>query len=184
MPDRRAYPLVDQAALLSHASAWDAIPSNFSEAILRATNFLALICLVFGASCAALIPASLEQRLGSLFFFGFAPAVCFHAGGYIVSLLAGTTSKVCAWVATQCVRFTKRLLSEVATLLIASAAGTAVLVPLASNELKIFSQNAFASLQDICWRVDAAVYQFACRTIRSFARFLISLESWRSQRGW
>src|SRR6476619_3565534 len=111
MPHDHAYPLVDQAAFFSQASTGGRIPSNFSEAILRATNFLALICLFFGATCAALIPASLEQRLGSLFFFGFAPAICFHAGGYIVSLVAGTTSKVCAWVATQCFRFAARLLS-------------------------------------------------------------------------
>ena len=100
-----------------------------------------------------------------------------------MSLLLGAISKVCGWSATQCFGFTKRLLIGVATLFITSAAGTAVLLPLAWNELKIFSQNAFASLQDICWRVDAAVYQFACRTIRSVARFLISLEAWRSQRG-
>ena len=89
MPDARAYPLVDETALFSQESNGLRIPSKLSKAILRATNFLALICLVFGASCAALIPASLEQRLGSLFFFGFAPAVCFHAGGYIVSSLGG-----------------------------------------------------------------------------------------------
>jgi hypothetical protein len=183
MPDARAYPLVDQTALFYQASTGNRIPSKLSEAILRATNLLALICLVFGASCAALIPASFEQRLGSLFFFGFAPAVCLHAGGYIVSLLLAATSKVCAWVATQCFRFTTRLLSGVATWLIASTAGTAVLLPLGSNELKIFTQNAFASLHHICWRVDAAVYQFACWTIRSVAQLLISLEAWRSQRG-
>ena len=183
MPHDHAYPLVNQTAFFSEASTGDRIPSNFSEAILRATNFLALICLFFGASCAALIPASLEQRLGSLFFFGFAPAICLHAGGHIVSLVLGAISKVCAWIATQCFRFTKSLMSGVAILLIASAAGTALLLPLGWNELKIFSQNAFASLQHICWRVDAAVYQFACWTIRSVAQFLISLEAWRSQRG-
>ena len=85
MPHDHAYPLVDQTAFFSQASTGGRIPSNFSEAILRATNFLALICLFFGATCAALIPASLEQRFGSLFFFGFAPAICFLAGGYIVS---------------------------------------------------------------------------------------------------
>jgi hypothetical protein len=177
MPDARAYPVVNQTALFSQAYTGHRIPSNFSESILRATNFLALICLVFGATCAALIPASLEQRLGSLLFFGFAPAVCFHAGGYIVSLLLGAISKVCAWSATQCFRFIKRLMSGMATLLIASAAGTAVLLPLGRNELKILSQNAFVSLQHICRRVDAAVYQFACWTIRSVARFLIGLEA-------
>ena len=183
MPDARAYPLVDETALFSQESNGLRIPSKLSEAILRATNFLALICLVFGASCAALIPASLEQRLGSLFFFGFAPAVCFHAGGYIVSFLVGTTSKVCAWVATQCFRFAARLLSGVATGLIASTAVTAVLLPLGWDELKIVGRNAFASLQHVCWRVNAAVCRFACWMIRSVARFLISLEAWCSQRG-
>jgi hypothetical protein len=86
MPHDHAYPLVDQTAFFSQASTRGRIPSNFSGAILRAGNFLALICLFFGASCAALIPASLEQRLGGLFFFGFAPAICFHAGGYILGV--------------------------------------------------------------------------------------------------
>jgi hypothetical protein len=183
MPDVRAYPLVYETALFSQASAGHRILSKLSAAILSATNFLALICLVFGASCAALIPGSLEQRLGSLFFFGFAPAVCFHAGAYIVSLLLGATSRMCAWIAIQCFRFAARLLSAVASWLVASTAGSALLLPLGWTELKIFSQDAFASLQHICCRVDAAVYHFTCWMIRSLARFLIGLESWRSQRG-
>jgi hypothetical protein len=52
MPDARAYPLVDETALFSQVSNGLRIPSKLSEAILRATNFLALICLAFGASCA------------------------------------------------------------------------------------------------------------------------------------
>ena len=183
MPDVRAYPLVDATALFSQASTGRRIPSNRSEAILRATTFLALICLVFGASCAVLIPASPEQRLGSLFLFGFAPAVCFHASGYIVNLFLAVTSKVCAWVATQCFRFAARLLCWSGYLLIASTAGIAALLPIVWNELQSFSQSAFALLHRICWRVDAAVYRVVCWTIRSVARFLISLEAWGSQRG-
>ena len=48
MPDARAYPLVDETALFSQEFNGLRIPSKLSEAILRATNFLALICLVSG----------------------------------------------------------------------------------------------------------------------------------------
>ena len=147
MPDVRAYPLVDATALFWQASTGCRIPSNRSEAILRATTFLALICLVFGASCAVLIPASPEQRLGSFVPFRLrarrllsCKRLHCHPGFLAV------TSKVCAWVATQCFRFAARLLCWSGYLLIASTAGIAALLPLVWNELQSFSQSAFASL--------------------------------------
>jgi hypothetical protein len=37
-------------------------------AVMRAGNYLAVICLFFGAALAAFVSGSLEQRLGNLFF--------------------------------------------------------------------------------------------------------------------
>ena len=52
--------------------------SQLSQATLRATGVLAVVSLLFGAGCAVVISASLEQRLGSFLFFGLAPAIWFY----------------------------------------------------------------------------------------------------------
>ena len=48
-------------------------------------RFLAVSCLFFGTSFATFVPASPEQRIASLFFFGFIPAAAFYACGHILS---------------------------------------------------------------------------------------------------
>jgi hypothetical protein len=163
--------------------------SQLSQAVLRATSVLAATSLFFGAACAALIPASLEQRLGSLLFFGLAPAVCFHAGGYILSLALGATGELCEMFATSCFRCATGLLSLVSTSLMPFLseryslflAVAARLDPAKVNDL---SQKAILSVQYLFRRVQVAIYESACWTVRSLARFLIRIESvWRSQRG-
>src|SRR5260370_30226844 len=49
--------------------------SRLGLAALRAGDLLAVLCLSFGTAFAAFVPASLEQRIGSLFLFGLIPAV-------------------------------------------------------------------------------------------------------------
>ena len=43
-------------------------------AVMRAGNYLAVICLVVGAALAAFVSDSLEARLGNPFVFGVVPA--------------------------------------------------------------------------------------------------------------
>jgi hypothetical protein len=140
--------------------------SELSQAALRATGVLAVVSLLFGAACAALISASLEQRLGSFLFFGLAPAICFYASGYIFcgALVAG--GKLFELLAICCIQCAAGLLSVV--LVLASCLDLA-----RANAL---SQNAFLSLRYLlCLR--GAIYAYACWTIRSVARLLISIEA-------
>src|SRR6478735_4955017 len=85
--------------------------SQLSQAALRATGVLAVVSLLFGAACAALISASLEQRLGSFLFFGLAPAICFYASGYIFCGALVAAGNMFELLATCCIRCAAGLLS-------------------------------------------------------------------------
>src|SRR6266568_3902764 len=71
---------------------------------LRAGNFLAVLCLLFGTAFTAFVPASFEQRIGSLFFFGVIPAAGFYAGGHILGYLLVLGSELCETIAAHCFR--------------------------------------------------------------------------------
>jgi hypothetical protein len=146
--------------------------SQLCQATLRATSILAVVSLLFGAACAALISASLEQRLGSFLFFGLAPAICFYASGYILCGALVAAGNLFAPLATCCIRCAARLLSVVFN----------SFIPFLSNGYDRFvvpalNQDAILSLRYLflCSRV--AIYACACWTIRSVARFLISIEA-------
>jgi hypothetical protein len=146
--------------------------SQLCQATLRATSILAVVSLLFGAACAALISASLEQRLGSFLLFGLAPAICFYASGYILCGALVAAGNLFAPLATCCIRCAARLLSVVFN----------SFIPFLSNRYDRFlvpalSQDAILSLRYLflCSRV--AIYACACWTIRSVARFLISIEA-------
>src|SRR5712675_1789103 len=64
-------------------------------AVMRAGNYLAVICLLFGAAVVTFVSGSLEQRLGNLFSFGLMPAVGFYAGGYVLGQLLVFGVKLC-----------------------------------------------------------------------------------------
>ena len=51
-------------------------------AVMRAGNYLAVICLFFGAAFAAFFSGSLEQRIENLFSLGLIPAAGFYVGGH------------------------------------------------------------------------------------------------------
>ena len=59
-----------------------------------------------------LVPASLEQRIGSSFFFGLVPAVCLHIGGHALSRVLAISSKLCEMVAARCFRCLVPLLNN------------------------------------------------------------------------
>src|SRR3954468_16566729 len=88
------------------------------QATLRATNFLAVACLFFGTGCAALVPESLEQRLGSLFLYALIPSVAFYGGGYILSLMLGATNELCEMLTARCFRCGLHLLHLVSSWLV------------------------------------------------------------------
>ena len=87
------------------------VSTQLAQAILRATSIVAVVSLFFGAGCAVLISASLEQRLGSFLFFGLAPAICFYASGYIFCSALVAAGNLFELLATCCIRCAAGLLS-------------------------------------------------------------------------
>jgi len=146
--------------------------SQLSQATLRATGVLAVVSLLFGPGCAVLISASLEQRLGSFLFFGLAPAICFYASGYIFCGALVAAGNLLGLLTTCCIRCAAGLLS----------AAFSRFIPFLSNRYDRFlvpalSQDAILSLRYLFLRLRVAITSCACWTIRSVARFLISIEA-------
>ena len=78
-------------------------------AVMRAGNYLAVICLFVGAALAAFVSGSVEQRLGSLFSFGLMPAVGFYAGGYVLGQLLVLGVKLCDTIMARCAQYAANL---------------------------------------------------------------------------
>jgi hypothetical protein len=78
-------------------------------AVMRAGNYLAVICLFFGAALAAFVSGSLEPRLGNLFFFGVMPAVGFSAGGYVLGHLLVFGVNLCDMIMVRCTHYAVHL---------------------------------------------------------------------------
>src|SRR5438270_13543192 len=74
-------------------------------AVMRAGNYLAVICLFFGAAIATFVSGSLEPRLGNLFFFGVMPAVGFYAGGYVLGQLLVFGVRLCDMIMARCSQY-------------------------------------------------------------------------------
>ena len=84
---------------------------QLGPAALRVSNLLAIGSILFGSACAAFVPASLEQRIGAVFLFGLIPAIGFHGGGLVLSLLFGFSSELAERIANLCFRYFARLLT-------------------------------------------------------------------------
>src|SRR5260370_32261838 len=95
------YRVINRASLYSSKGRQS---SRLGLAALRAGDLLAVLCLSFGTVFAAFVPASLEQRIGSLFLFGLIPAVSFYAAGYILSQLFMFSSQLCEMIVARCFR--------------------------------------------------------------------------------
>jgi hypothetical protein len=155
--------------------------SQLSQTTLRATGVLAIVSLLFGAACATLISASLEQRLGSFLFFDLAPAICFHASGCIFCGALVAAGKPLELLATCCIRCAAGLLSVVFNRFIPSLSNRydRFLVLASCLDLarvNALSQNSILSLRYLL-RLRGAIYACVCWTIRSVARLLISIEA-------
>ena len=75
------------------------------RAVIRAGNYLAIVCLFFGAAFAAFVPGSFGQRIGDLFSVGLIPAVVFYAGGHVLGRLLLFGVKVCDTIMACCSRY-------------------------------------------------------------------------------
>jgi hypothetical protein len=142
---------------------------------------LAVGALIFGAACAAFIPASLEQRLGTVFFFGLMPAVAFHGGGFVLSLVLEFSIQLCERAAALGFRYLARLLGHTVILLSAPRGRAAIeyLVLLTRDLLcKTFelASNASRSTHRGCRRGETAMLELSCLAIRNTARFIIRLQ--------
>jgi hypothetical protein len=72
---------------------------------MSAGNYLAVICLLFGAAFAAFFSGSLEQRIENLFSLGLIPAVGFYVGGHALGQLLVFGVKLCDMIMARCSRY-------------------------------------------------------------------------------
>jgi hypothetical protein len=76
---------------------------------MRAGQYLAVMCLFFGAALAAFVSGSLELRLGNLVVFGVMPAVGFSASGYVVGHLLVFGVKAGDTIMVRCFEYVAQL---------------------------------------------------------------------------
>jgi hypothetical protein len=159
---------------------------QLAPATLRAGNFLAVICVFFGIA-AAFAPASLEQRLGSLLFFGLIPAAAFHVGGFALGRLLGFSSELCEMIAVLCFRCLVRVVRKFMVLVkqfVSYPSATYLIVPTRSVLAKMSSpsENAYRLIHRGCRHADRAIFEFSCLLIRSGARFILRMQACRKMR--
>jgi hypothetical protein len=80
-------------------------------AVIRAGNYLAVVCLFFGVAFAAFVSGPLEQRV-DLFWFGLIPAIGFYLGGNILGRLLVLGVKLCDMMTARCSRYAVRLAND------------------------------------------------------------------------
>jgi hypothetical protein len=154
---------------------------QLASATLRYSNLLAVGALIFGAACAAFIPASLEQRLGTVFFFGLMPAVAFHGGGFVLSLALEFSMQFCERAAALGFRYLARLIGYTGVFLRAPRGGAAIeYLSLLTRDLLCktseFASNASRSAHRGCRRAETAMLELSCLAIRNTARFIIRVQ--------
>jgi hypothetical protein len=158
------YQGIDQTCLYPSKARQSGQPG---PAALRAGNLLAVVCLSFGTAFAAFVPAALEQRIVSLFFFGLIPAVGFYAGGHILSQLFVFSGELCDMFVAPCFRYAVPLVND-----LMSWVGTSV-----SAKLPALRQKVYYSVHCGYWRLHRAIVDFSCLLIRSAARFIIRMQA-------
>jgi len=144
---------------------------------LMAGYILAVLCLFFGASFAAFVPASLEERIGGLFFFGFIPAAGFWACGHILSRLLILSIELCEKFGTLLFRCSVRSVNNFLVRVdrFASDASVGCLKMLA--QASVIGTRAYGSIRRCCWRAQAAFIDLLCMAIRSAAVFVLRMQA-------
>jgi hypothetical protein len=165
----------------------DSACTRVGQVAQTAGTFLAGLCLFFGTTFAASIPASLENRIVYLFFVGLIPALVSYVSGYILRWMLGLSCKLCEIVAARCVR----LLAPVANgpakwtgayvldvLDRCSIATDRCLLTTGQCMQTLFRlrQKAHLSVYRWYWHVRKTIFQFSCLLIRNTARFLIRMQ--------
>jgi hypothetical protein len=174
------YRRVDRAYLYSPSNQQCA---QLGPVFLWAGSFLAIVSLLSGTAFAAFVPASPEQRIGSLFFFGLIPAVGFHVGGHILSRALVLCSELCEMIAARCFRYLAlNFAIWVSPLTDASLKCLMLLTRCLSSKLYGLGHTAYCSVHRLCWCARRVMVDFSCLLIRSAARFVIKMHaSLRSQ---
>ncbi len=154
---------------------------------LRAGHLLAILCLLIGTAFTAYVPASLEQRIGGLFFFGLIPAAGFYAGGHILGRLLVLGSELCEMIAARGFRCFVSLVESFIIWVGPAVSHVSIecLMVLATrclSKLSVLNQNAYRSIRHCCWRAHLPFVQFLCFLIRSGAKFVIRMQA--SYAGW
>jgi hypothetical protein len=155
---------------------------QLGQAALTVSNSLAVACLFFGAAFAAFVPASLEQRIGALFFFGLTPAAGFYAVGLILSQLLVFASELCAMIAARCFRCLAFLLNNLVTWISPPFSDVAIESSMVLSrgllpKLSGLTRKAFRSMYRFCWCAQTALLEFSYLLIRTAARFLIRVQT-------
>ena len=112
----------------------------------RIGTLLAVMFLFFGAMTAALLPAPLEQRIGSVIFFGLTPAISLYLSGYILSYILVFSGELFEMIAAHCFRY-----------------------------IVIFACNLVSRARLSFWGVHAAIFEASCLLIRNAACFAIRM---------
>ena len=156
MKQASTYRLVDRAGFCSSNVNQN---DQLGPTIRTAGNFLALLCLTFG-TVTACVPALLEQRIGSLFFFGVIPAAGFYVGGHISSHLLIVGRDLCEIIAARCFRCFVFLVKSFLIWVGSQVSGVSM-----------------GSIRHRCWRAHTVFIGYLCLLIRSGARFVIRMQA-------
>jgi hypothetical protein len=155
------------------ASAYQRLDRNdlyqLGPTAIRVGFFLAGVCLSFGAAVATLIPVSLEQRLGNLFFLGLVPAVGCYAAGHILGQLLVLASKICDMIVARCSRCAVLFLNDLLGWVCMAVSNVLARLPGVRREVCCSTHQAY-------WRVHWAIFDLSCLLIRSVAQFIIRMQ--------
>jgi hypothetical protein len=160
---------------------------QLSLATLRAGTFLSIISVFCGIAAAFVVPGSLEQRIGSLLFFGLIPAAGFHAAGIVLGRLLAFSSELCEMIAALFFQWLARAGKNFITFVsqcvsYAAARYLIVLARSALSKMLSVSGNACRSIHRGCRHADRAIFEFSCLLIRSGARSILRMQACRKTR--
>jgi hypothetical protein len=150
---------------------------------LRAGNLLSIVSVFFGLA-AALVPGSLEQRMGSFLFFGLIPAAAFHAGAIVFGRVLAFSSELCEVIAVSSFRRLVKKYLILASQCVSYPSARYLMLPArnAVSTLSILSGSACYSLRRGYRHANRAIFEFSCLLIRSGARFILRMQLRRSMR--
>jgi hypothetical protein len=143
-------------------------------ATLRAGNLLSIMSVFFGLA-AALVPGSVEERMGSFLFFGLIPAAAFRVGAIVFGGVLAFSSELCEVIAVSAFRSLVRLVKKYLIL-----ASQCVSYPSARYLMR--PARTAVSTVSIYRHANRAIFEFSCLIMRSGARFILSMQPRRSMR--